>query len=115
MTTETTTPKKRIRRSPAAESMQTVLQELHDANTKVRELTAALDKAIAEKKTAETNGTYNREQKAIVDAEIEQLHAVLDALPGAIGRETPTGDNSWEKRKNAAMTRLASWLAIRDR
>lgn len=50
--------------------------------------------------------------KLDAEAEIEQVHALLDVLPGAAGRKTEHED-SWSRKDITAMTRLASYLVVR--
>lgn len=46
------------------------------------------------------------------DAVIEQIHQVLDAVPGSIPRESE-GENSWDRVKRSPVTRMAAWLSSR--
>lgn len=70
---------------------------------------AKLVKDLAnEKSTKDT--WYKRSED--YKTEIEQIHALLDALPGAAARKT-TGENSWDQKDLTAMTRLAAYLANR--
>lgn len=43
---------------------------------------------------------------------IEQIHQVLDAVPGSIPRESE-GENSWDRVKRSPVTRMAAWLSSR--
>ncbi len=44
--------------------------------------------------------------------EIEQVHALLDALPGAAGRQSQA-EEPWQRKTLSLMTRLAAYLASR--
>jgi hypothetical protein len=70
---------------------------------------AELEKKLAAE-TSSKDGWYKRHEDA--KAELEQVHVLLDVLPGAAGRKTTT-DESWNAREINAMTRLASYLASR--
>ena len=54
-----------------------------------------------------------RKEKQDVDAELEQMHSLLDSFAGALPRETAEASTEYPYRKIRfnAMTRLASWLA----
>ena len=41
---------------------------------------------------------------------LEQVHALLDVLPGAVGRKSQT-EQSWNRKDLTLMTRLASYFA----
>lgn len=53
--------------------------------------------------------TY-REGTEKAEAEIEQLHQVLDGMEGALARKSDA-ENSWERVDRSVLTRLCSWLA----
>ena len=56
--------------------------------------------------------TYNK-GKAEAEAEIEQVHALLDVLPGAAGRKTEH-EEAYHRKDIKMVTRLASYLAHRQ-
>lgn len=82
------------------------------ASTVIKGLQAQVTKLEAELKreTQAKDSFYKLKQDA--EAEIEQVHALLDVLPGSAARKTD-GVNSWEQKEITAMTRLASYLALR--
>jgi len=45
-------------------------------------------------------------------AEIEQVHCLLDALPGSANRKSD-GEDTWSRKDLRTMTRLAAYLANR--
>lgn len=74
---------------------------------------AAIDKLEKELKSCQSTRDYHSTQLKTATDELAQLHALLDALPGALPRESPNPDNKYSDTKHSAMTRLASWLALR--
>lgn len=112
----TTIPARKRGRRPkettAADSLKSILADLQAAQAQVRELTEKCEKLDRAATSASASEQAARNARGVLEAELEQLHALLDALPGCLSRETQIGDSSWNTRKNAAMTRLASWLAI---
>ncbi len=68
-----------------------------------------------EKKLKESESSKDNWYKAnqLSQNEVEQVHALLDVLPGAAGRKTSHEDN-WQQKEINAMTRLASYLAVRQ-
>lgn len=80
--------------------------EIESLRKKIESLESTLKNECAHK-----NSYFNDKQKA--EAEIEQVHALLDALPGSGPRKTE-GENSWDQKTLATMTRLAAYLANRS-
>ena len=78
---------------------------------------AALQAEVADLKTklksAQDSFKYASEQRAEMQAEVDQLHLLLDALPGAAPRKSQA-ENSWDSKDHKAMTRLAAYLASRS-
>jgi hypothetical protein len=74
---------------------------------------AAIDKLDKEMKSCQSTRDYHSTNAQTAQNELAQLHALLDALPGALPRESPNPDNKYSDTKHSAMTRLASWLALR--
>lgn len=74
--------------------------QLKAANARIVEL---------EKKLSDTERSvkYNSDRASAADAEVNQVHAFLDAVPGSIPKE---GEGY---TKHSAMTRLAAWLATK--
>lgn len=70
---------------------------------------AKLVKELASEKSSKDTW-YKRSED--YGSEIEQIHALLDVLPGAASRTTE-GENSWDRKQISAMTRLAAYLANR--
>jgi len=70
--------------------------------------------AVLEKQKIQDQSTKDSLHKQLTEANntIEQVHQVLDAVPGSIQRESE-GENSWDRVKRSPVTRLAAWLAIR--
>ena len=73
-----------------------------------RELATSVKQTANEKSMKEM---YSKQKDEAVE-ELDQLHGLLDALPGCLPRKSDA-ENSWERKDYAAMTRLASWLAVR--
>lgn len=69
-----------------------------------------LEKDLASKTSAYTSASEVRDK---LQAEIEQLHAVLDAIPTAPGRDVP-GVESWMSgSKRSVLSRLAGYFAVK--
>ena len=77
-------------------------------------LKAEHEKAIA---TRQVSVDCQIKRATEAETELEQLHGLLDALPNALPRKTPCdpcqSSGYHDHRVNSAMTRLASWLALR--
>lgn len=82
-----------------------VSTQLKNALTRIEKLEKEL------KEAKETKDRYYRDERAALEV-IEQIHQVLDAVPGSIARESE-GENSWDRIKRSPMTRMAAWLASR--
>lgn len=78
-----------------------VSTQLKQANARIEEL----EKKLADAQRAQE---YASKRAADADAELDQMHALLDALPNALPKRD---DGTY--RNHTAMTRLASWLAAR--
>ena len=70
----------------------------------------ALEKKLSSE-TASKDTFYRQMNDA--KAELEQVHALLDVLPGAAKRKTEA-EESWQRQDIALMTRLAAYLAARQ-
>lgn len=70
---------------------------------------AELEKKVESDKA--TKASYLEDKKK-AEAEIEQVHQMLDCFPHPIARKSE-GENSWDVVTRPAMTRLAAWLASR--
>ncbi|MDE2022091.1 MAG: hypothetical protein KGI71_04270 [Patescibacteria group bacterium] len=70
--------------------------------------------AQLEKELKSANDSKDRwyKEHTEVSAVIEQIHQVLDAVPGSIPRESE-GENSWDRIKRSPITRMAAWLSSR--
>ena len=79
--------------------------ELTDAKASIVKLEKDLKAANDMKGSLNTQATEAK-------AEIEQVHLLLDVLPGAPGRKG-SGADEWSRPNNNAMTRLAGYLAAR--
>lgn len=89
-----------------------VATQLKTANARIKELETQVEKltkeAASNKSTSDTWYRQHNEK----EAELEQLHSLLDALPNCLPRKSQ-GEESWRTKEHVAMTRLASWLAVR--
>ena len=82
------------------------------AEARIAELESKL---IAESKRADDADRMKKHYNELHDEkekQIEQLHGLLDGMPGALPRET-NQEESWKRTAYAPMTRFASWLASR--
>ena len=89
-----------------------MITQLKNANARIKELEAQVEKlskeAASNKSTSDTWYRQHNEK----ESELEQLHSLLDALPNCLPRKSQN-EESWRQKDMAAMTRLASWLAVR--
>lgn len=79
-----------------------VTTQLKTANARIAELEKELS-------SAKSNKDYYERDARKANEELNGLHALLDAMPGALPKEKKEGYGS-----HSAMTRLASWLASRQ-
>lgn len=96
----------------AKDYCQSLFDSCEAKDARIAELEAALEKA--KKDTESANSTKdmwyrNNNEK---EQELEQLHALLDGLDGALPR-TVKKDGCYSETKVCALTRLASWLGRR--
>lgn len=69
---------------------------------------------LEKKAENEKNSTANhRDSAKKAEAEIEQIHQMLDSVPNPIARKSE-GEASWDIVTRSSMTRLAAWLASRS-
>lgn len=78
-----------------------VSTQLKQALAKIEEL----EKKVA---SAEQSQKWAADRARDADNELDQIHAFLDAVPGAISRDAEN------YKKHSAMTRLAAWLSVRN-
>lgn len=89
-------------RKPAASTL------LKQAQAQIEKLQKELEQARSLQKT------YN-EQRVEAQAQVDQVHALIDALPGSVGRKVAGDQNAWPPDISLnVMTRLAAWLATRN-
>lgn len=90
-----------------------ITTQLKNANARIAELEKELEAAKKDAATqkASSDSWYLKNNET--EAELNQLHSLLDALPGCLPRKSQT-EESWRNVEHAAMTRLASWLAVRQ-
>jgi len=83
-------------------------------STLLKQAQAQIEKL--EKDLAEANKSKDRFYEAHQKAEerVAQVHALVDALPGAPGRSIEIDTGGWKQPISLEpMTRLAAWLATR--
>ncbi len=68
-----------------------------------------LEKAVESAKSS--NGYYQTQAKD-AQSELEQAHALLDALPNSIPRKAPPTEYGHQQQHTIA-TRMAAWMAVR--
>lgn len=94
----------------AAEAMQLEVAGLRKQVEELPTLRAELEKTKEVLKSKESSYNYCSAEKARLEGEIEQAHAVLDGVEGAPGREY---EGDYGKRHRNVVTRLAgAFLAI---
>ena len=99
-----------------------VLSQVIDQSNASHLMVMGITKIIQEQLTAQVKAETDKaalaaryEDKQRSAAELEQVHQLLDAVPGAPARKS--GDEttaSWERVDRTLMTRLAAWLAVRQ-
>lgn len=90
-------------------SAATALKNLKVEHAALQQQAAKLE-AELKNKTAESDRWYK--SRGEFEAELQQAHTLLDALPGAIPHDK---DGNSYGGKNALMTRLAAWFATGGR
>lgn len=90
-------------------SAATQLKELRIEHAAAEQLVGKLTKERDSEKSSK-DVWHKRSEEA--NNEIEQVHAFIDALPGAIARTVPVGEYGG-RISHGLMTRLAAWLAVR--
>lgn len=93
--------------SKKAPSAATQLKNLKVEHTALQQLQEKTARELAEK-ARQYDYSYKANQD--LEAELNQCHTLLDALPGAIGAKQDDGYT-----KNKLMTRLAAWFAVGQR
>jgi len=101
------TKRKRMsKKKPAASTLLKAAQsEISDLKMQIEKLTKERDNEKSGQKTF-------YEKSARLEAELEQIHMLLDVLPGAAPRKSEDEDR-WRQKEHTLMTRLASYLAAR--
>lgn len=92
-----------------APSIPAQLKELRAEHAALQQQAKKLETDLSQKESM--RGHYQRTAEK-AEAEVEQVHAFLDSVPGAIERKV-TGEYGVTTER-AAMTRLAAWLAVRS-
>ena len=95
------------------EKQLAVSTQLKNAKAEIAELAKKLESEIKTHNSNKETLERNRKDTQLLEAELEQLHSLLDSFTGALPRETAEACQNWPytKLKFNAMTRLASWLA----
>lgn len=89
------------------------ITQLKQVLERAKQLEAENEKIKKELDTAKQHKEMYSKRADDHAAEIEQIHALLDVLPGAAARKTEA-DHSWDQKNITAMTRLAAYLANRN-
>lgn len=103
---------KRRRAPSAARKLKEALEALRLAESSAAENAALLMKTRDDLKRAEAVRDRNLQEAREREAEIEQVHSLLDALPDSVSRKVPSA-NGYGEQEVRLMTRLAAWLALR--
>lgn len=93
------------RKPSVATQLKTLRAEYAAQAQQVEKLT----KEAASAKSS-SDAFYKRSEE--YKAELDQAHALIDALPGSIPRQSETGEYG-QRTTYALMTRLAAWMAIK--
>lgn len=103
-TTPVNAPKRK--RGP---SVVTQLKNLRVEHAAVQQEVTKLQK---EAERAASTHAYVNKAKEVAEAELAQMHALLDALPNAIPRKPESADGYVQP--HPCSTRLSAWLAVRS-
>ena len=106
------TDAKRRRGPSTARKLKDALESVKQREADLAEVNALLFKARDDLKRAETTRDRNHQEAREREAEIEQVHSLLDALPDSVARKVPS-PNGYGEQEVRLMTRLAAWLATR--
>ena len=97
------------RRAVSGDAYVKAVDAIAALNKRVAELTAQADELSKKLKAVESSLSYANSRSAKAEGELQQVNALLDAMPNAPARKT-TDDYP---RDLDTMTRLAAWLAQR--
>ena len=89
-------------------SVSLELAALKDTYADLQTAHIKLDASLVAEKQLRTS---SMNEASALKTEVDQLHHMIDALPGSIPRSIP-GENSWNATQINAMTRLAAWFAV---
>lgn len=88
--------------------------QLKNAKIEIEEMKntiADLEKKL-EAETKNKDAHYKKTRE--LEAEIEQIHCILDNVPNPVSRKTGSdNDNSWERTELKLQTRFGAWLSVR--
>lgn len=73
-----------------------------------------LDRTAKERDSEKSSKEYNGRELEKARAELDQMHALLDALPQPILRKPEPSDSCAYPQPFTAATRLSAWLAARS-
>lgn len=90
-------------------SVATQLKNLQKEYAAQAQQVEKLTKELASNKVAQ-DSWYKKSDE--YKAELDQAHALIDALPGSIPRKSEPGEYG-QQTTHALMTRLAAWLAVK--
>lgn len=82
--------------------------ELTEANQQLVKQVEQLTKEVTNEKSS---AKFRYETIAKLEAEIEDVHSLLDSLPNAPKRVRERKENEYYEHKFSIIARLASWLA----
>lgn len=84
------------------------------ASTLLKQAQAQIEKL--EKDLATKTTLYNSasEERNKLQTEVDQLHAMLDAIPGAPSKDVPGVDSWMSGSKRTVLSRLAGYFATRS-
>lgn len=95
-----------------ATKIERITAELDAANIKLATTQNELANVTKERDSAKTLSSYRDTENTRLQEEIEQMHTLLDALPGCIPRQTII-DEYGSKKRNSPFVRFAAYLATR--
>jgi len=88
-----------------AQKKPALITQLKTAKAEIESLQAQLTEANKKLASETSSKDHHYRENKKLDDELDQLHGLLDSIPGALPRKNEQSYTSY-----SAMTRLASWL-----
>lgn len=89
-----------------------ITKQLKDARVELAAQAQQVERLTKDLKSASDAKDAFYRARTELQTEIDQVHSLIDALPGSIPRQSEPGEYGG-RTTHALMTRLAAWLAVK--